>query len=317
MNKSNSVWNDILKPVVVLTVICIVVSAALAATNSVTLPIITANAAKAADAARIELLPEATEGFEKVDVEMENIVEMYKAKNDVGYVITSTAGGYGGPIKFMVAYDKDGKIVNLKVLECTETPGLGMKITERAFLDQFIGKDKELAKADVDMITGVTISSSATLDGLNTALKAFNEKAKGIVVVELTFEEKLNEYFGNMVATTEFTNENALEFYNSDKGVVVVTEGKGNGIIGDEHLSGKTLKTYVSFDKEGKITGVMFDDSSETKGLGTVISEPDFIGKIVGKAAIDDVDVISGTTYSSKGAIEAVNKAIAAYGAIK
>lgn len=317
MKKSNSIWDDILKPTVVLTVICIVVSAALAYTNSITLPIIEKNAALAADSARIELLPEATDGFEPVEIEMENIVEMYKAKNDTGYVITSTANGYGGAIKFMVAYDKDGKIVNLKVLEANETPGLGTKISERAFLDQFIGIDKEVAKADVDMITGVTISSSAALDGLNSALKAFNEKAKGIVVVELTFEEKLNEYFGNMVATTEYTNPDALEFYNSDKGIVVVTEGKGNGIIGDEHLSGLTLKTYTSFDAEGKITGVMFNDASETKGLGTVISEPAFVDTIVGKAAIDDVQIIAGATYSAKGAIEAVNKAIAAYGAIK
>lgn len=199
MKKSNSTWDDLLKPTLVLTVICIVVAAALSYTNSITLPIIEKNAAIAADAARIEVLPEATEGFEKVEIEMENIVEMYKANNDAGYVITSTSKGYGGLIKFMIAYDSDGKIVNIKVLEHSETPGLGTKITEDAFLNQFIGRDSEVTKKDVDMITGVTISASASLDAINTALKAYNEKAKGIVVVELTFEEKLNEYFGNMV----------------------------------------------------------------------------------------------------------------------
>ena len=53
MKKNNSTWNDILKPVVVLTVICFVVSGLLGLTNSITAPIIEENARLAADAARI------------------------------------------------------------------------------------------------------------------------------------------------------------------------------------------------------------------------------------------------------------------------
>ena len=79
--KKNSTWNDLLKPVVVLTVICIVVSAALAAVNGITAPIIAAAAAEAANAARYELLPE-SDGFEAIEVEVEGVTEMYKATND-------------------------------------------------------------------------------------------------------------------------------------------------------------------------------------------------------------------------------------------
>lgn len=324
MKKSNSTWNDLLKPVVVLTVICLVVSFALAYTNKITLPIIEANAAKAADAARVELLPQATDGFEKVDIEMENIVEMYKAKNDAGYVITSTSKGYGGTIKFMTAYDNDGKIVDIKVLEIAETPGLGMKIAEKDFLNQFIGRGEEFSKSNVDIMAGVTISSNATINALNTALKAFNEKAKGIVVVEKTLEEKLADLFGEGSApaalTTEYTHADAVEFWKNDKGIIIVTEGKGNGIIGDEHVSGKALKTYVAFGADGKIAGILFDTSSETEGLGTAIAEKDFVSKFVGKSTVDEVqsiDLIANVTYSSKGALEAVSKAIAVYSEIK
>lgn len=319
--KNNSTWNDILKPVVVLTVICIVVSGLLGLTNNVTAPIIAKNAALAADAARIELLPEATDGFEKIEIDMPGIIEMYKAKNDTGYVISSFAAGYGGPIKFMTAYDNDGKIVNLKVLEISETPGLGMKVAERPFLDQFIGKTEELSKNNVDIIAGVTISSNASIEALNIALKAFNEKAKGIVVVEKTFEEKLGELFGEgtpaATITTDYTHADAVEFWQTEKGVIVVTEGKGNGIIGDEHQSGLMLKAYVAFNEDGTIAGVMFDDSSETKGLGTKISEPEYIQNFIGKTSTEGIDLIAGVTYSSKGAIEAVDKAITVYGAIK
>lgn len=318
MKKSNSVWNDLLKPVVVLTVICIVVSAALAAANGITAPIIAKNAALAADASRIELLPEATDGFDQVEISMEGITEMHKAKNGVGYVISCQANGYGGPIKLMVAYDNDGAIVSVKILELSETPGVGDRVkTMPSFLEQFVGINGELKKGDnVDTISGATISSSAVIEALNTAYKAFNEKAKGIVVEELSFEDEVAQYFGNMTAM-DVTHEDVLEAYTSDKGTVLVTEGDGNGIIGEAHPSGLALKAYVSFDENGVITGVMFDsEASETKGLGTKVSDEEYINKFVGQKDGEAADVLAGVTYSSKGAKEAVNKAAAAFAAI-
>ena len=320
MKKSSSTWNDLLKPVVVLTVICLVVSGLLGLTNSITDPIIKKNAALAADAARIELLPEATDGFEKVDCDMTGITEMYKAKNGSGYVISSTAKGYGGAIEYMSAYNMDGEIVNLKVLSCNVTPGLGMKIVERNFLDQFVGKNEDLSKSNIDVITGATISSSATIEAMNYARAAFNQIAKGVVVVEKTLEEKLGELYGEgapaAVLTTDYTHEDAVAFYKAEGGIIVCSEGKGNGIIGDEHVSGQYLKAYVAFNADGTVAGVYFDDTSETKGLGTQISEPEFIANFIGKNTVEGIDVMAGTTYSSKGAIEAVGKAIAVYAAI-
>ncbi len=318
MKKSNSVWNEMLKPVVVLTIICIVVSAALAGANSITAPIIAKNAALAADASRIELLPEATDGFDPIEIQMEGITEMHKAKNGAGYVISCQGSGYGGPIKIMVAYDNDGTIVSVKILELSETPGVGDRVqTDPSFLAQFVGINGELKKGDnVDTLSGATISSTATIEALNAAHKAFNEKAKGIVVEELTFEDQVAQYFGNMTAL-EVTHDDVLEAYTSDKGTVLVTEGNGNGIIGTEHPSGVALKAYVSFDETGVITGVMFDaEASETKGLGTKVAEEDYINKFVGATDGEGADILSGATYSSKGAKEAVNKAAAAFAAI-
>lgn len=325
MKKNNSTWNDILKPVVVLTVICIVVSGLLGLTNSITAPIIEENARLAADAARIELLPEATDGFDMVEgVEMEGVTEVYKAKNGVGYTITAFGKGYGGNVNYMVAFDDAGKIVNLKVLSHEETAGLGSKIENPEFLAKFKGTDKELTSSDIDMIGGATISSNASLDAVNTARKAFNQYAKGIVVVELTLEEKLGQLFGEgtpaAVLTTDYTHADAVEFWQTEKGIIVVTEGKGNGIIGDEHPSGLPLKGYVAFDETGAVVGVMYDDSSETKGLGTKISDAAYIANFIGMtdaAEVDGVDLIANCTYSSKGAKECVAKAITVYNEIK
>ena len=167
----------------------------------------------------------------------------------------------------------------------------------------------------VDTISGTTISSGAALNAVNAAYKAFSEKALGVVIVELTFEEKVEQYFGNMVAT-EVAHEDVLEAYTSDLGLVLVTEGKGNGIIGDEHQSGLMLKAYTSFDENGVITGVMFDVSSETPGLGDKIAEADYINKFIGATDDSGADIIANCTYSSKGAKQAVNKAAAAFAAI-
>ena len=315
--KKNSTWNDLLKPVVVLTVICVIVSAALAAVNSITAPIIAAAAAEAANAARYELLPEA-DGFEAIEVEVEGVTEMYKATNDAGYVISAQGNGFGGngSVKMMVAYDNEGTIISCKVIDCSaETPGIGDKIVKETwFLEQFLGIKGDQASG-VDTISGTTISSGAAISAMDAAYKAFSEKALGVVIVELTFEEKVAEYFGNMVAT-EVAHEDVLEAYTSDKGLVLVTEGKGNGIIGDEHQSGLMLKAYTSFDETGVITGVMFDTSSETPGLGDKIANEDYINKFIGATDDSGADIIANCTYSSKGAKQAVSKAAAAFAAI-
>ena len=76
------------------------------------------------------------------------------------------------------------------------------------------------------------------------------------------------------------------------------------------------LKAYTSFDEAGVITGVMFDVSSETPGLGDKIAEPDYINKFIGATDDSGADIIANCTYSSKGAKQAVNKAAAAFAAI-
>lgn len=316
--KKNSTWNDLLKPVVVLTVICAVVSAALAGVNNITAPIIAEAAAKAADAARYELLPEA-DGFEQIEVEVEGVTEMYKATNDAGYVISAQGNGYGGngSVKLMIAYDNEGTITNIKVIDCSgETPGIGDKIVSEAwYMEQYIGLNGEAKKGEnVDLISGSTISSGAALNAVNASWKAFSEKALGVVVVELTFEEKLAEYFGEMTPA-EVAHEDVLEAYTCEKGTVLVVEGAGYGIKGD-HPSGQRLKLYVAFDEAGTITGLMIDASSETAGLGDQVAEESYTSKYVGAVDGEAADTISGATISSKAVKSAVSKAAAAFAAI-
>lgn len=111
-------------------------------------------------------------------------VEIYPAylKNEfVGAAIIGTTDkGFSGLVKLMIGFKPSGEIENVVVLEQKETPGLGTKMTEPKFLQQFksinISTYKLKVKkdgGDVDALTGATISSRAFCDATQMAYDAF------------------------------------------------------------------------------------------------------------------------------------------------
>ena len=126
-------WN-LVKPVVVLGVLCLVVSVALAFTNGLTADIIYERENADTVAARRQLLPDAEE-FEIVEESFDGVQDIAVA--DTGeVVITGVAAGYGGDVPVMVAFDGDA-IVAAQVLEISETPGVGDQIVTNP---DFIGR---------------------------------------------------------------------------------------------------------------------------------------------------------------------------------
>lgn len=166
--------NDIIKPVAVLVCICLVVTAMLAYINSVTSPIIKAADEKAAAQARAEVLKEA-DSFElmKVNKLPECVDEVYKAKNNAGYVFMLTVKGYGGDMNLICGIKKDGIIEQTKTLSHSETSGLGSKTAEDPYRKQYFGKTEKTVDK-VDAISGATISSTAYRKAIDDAFKAYN-----------------------------------------------------------------------------------------------------------------------------------------------
>ena len=69
------------------------------------------------------------------------IVRSEKDGQPNGYIYTVTPNGYSGQIHLMVGISfPQGTISGVKILQQTETPGLGAKCTEPEFLSQFAGK---------------------------------------------------------------------------------------------------------------------------------------------------------------------------------
>jgi electron transport complex protein RnfG len=169
---------DFILPIVVLTLICLFISAALAITNNFTEPVITKAAADRAEQARSEVIPEA-ERFELMEVDglPATVTAVYKTTNDVGYIFMLTAAGYGGDINIICGIGADGTIIATKTLQQSETKGMGSKITEAAFAGQFPGADASLS--GVDAISGATISSRAYLGAIKDAFTAF-DSVKGV-----------------------------------------------------------------------------------------------------------------------------------------
>ena len=98
----------------------------------------------------------------------------------IGYVIRTSAKGYGGDVICVVGFDTDGKILGLSVRAPDETPGLGNNVHGTAFTDQFLGAEKPpVLSEDVDGVTGATYSSRAVISAVNEAFEKLTVLRKG------------------------------------------------------------------------------------------------------------------------------------------
>lgn len=88
----------------------------------------------------------------------------------VGYCVEVKSAGFGGDIEMMVGYTPDCTILGVSIVSLSETPGLGAKVNEDAFLSQYEGKvDQVELGSEIDAISGATISSRAVTTGVNKA----------------------------------------------------------------------------------------------------------------------------------------------------
>ena len=159
---------EIIMPVVVLAAICLVITAALAFTNSTTAPVIALAAEERADAARHEAIPDAS-GFVRLNVEglPDTITEVYGTENNKGY---------GGDMELICGIGNDGRILMCKTLKHSETKGMGSKTADEPFRSQFTGKGADLD--GVLPVTGATISSTAYIGAIHDVFTAY-EIVKG------------------------------------------------------------------------------------------------------------------------------------------
>ncbi|MFV0498275.1 MAG: FMN-binding protein [Candidatus Fimivivens sp.] len=296
----SSAKNDFILPIVVLTAICLVITAALALTEQATTPIIEATEKANAEAARREVLP-AADGFELLELSNlpEGVTEVYNATNGTGTVVMAEGKGYGGLMKIIVGLDMDGKITGTKTLAHGETAGLGSKVAEPKFQGQFPGQDESLS--GVAAIGGATISSKCFIGAVEKAFEAQKIALGG--TVESPLEIKMVQHYPD-AAFKEVIN----GIQCGAAGNVVLATAKGYG--GD-------LTVAVLFDGSDQVIDVVVVKNAETEGLGSKIAEEAFTSQFVGKTSADGIDNIAGATASSEAFKEAFNMAVANLAAVK
>lgn len=165
----NKVWATTL----ILFLICVIVTAALAGTNYITAPRIAALQEKAQSDAMAEILP--ADEYKGLSVPTDNPSKLcYSAIKDgeiIGYVATAAVSGYGGEVKVMVGVDREDNITAVKILSAAdETPGLGMNITKKDYYGQYAGKKADFRDDEIVAVTGATISSTAAKNAVKEAL---------------------------------------------------------------------------------------------------------------------------------------------------
>ena len=128
-------------------------------------------------------------------IKAENVkdsIEVYPAFANSEFVgaavIGSSEKGFSGLVKLMIGFKASGEIQNIEVLEQKETPGLGTKMKDEKFLQQFKDKNPSTYNlkvkkdgGEVDALTGATISTRAFTEATQMAYDEFmknNESLK-------------------------------------------------------------------------------------------------------------------------------------------
>ena len=96
---------------------------------------------------------------------------------------SASAKGYHDLIEVMVGVGPDGKLTGISIMSHTETPGLGARIVESEFTDQFEGLDLDTTKlsaegGSVDTLSGATFSTTGVIAAVSAALEQFPQIKK-------------------------------------------------------------------------------------------------------------------------------------------
>jgi len=107
----------------------------------------------------------------------DDIYTVYSDGDKLGYAFIAIGKGYSGDIEILVGLEDQATVKGIIIITQTETPGLGTRIAESFFADQFAGLTiDEVAfteqGGEIDAITGSTISSTAVVKAIrDTALE--------------------------------------------------------------------------------------------------------------------------------------------------
>ncbi len=141
-------FNDIIKPALILAIIGFVSTMALSHINKITKAKIEARIEMGKEEALRRVLPEGlgyriVEKGKKVMIDGKEFVYSIAEKQEGdkkvrAYAFETSKAGYSGQVRSVVSVDEAGKIIALTVIQQSETPGLGARSKEAASNETFL-----------------------------------------------------------------------------------------------------------------------------------------------------------------------------------
>lgn len=177
---------EMIKMMVVLSLICGISGVSLAALKEATSPIIEEQVLTYVQAPAIKSVlhdydNNPIKDRKKFDVDGKTVTVFPAMKEGTlsGVAFETYGKGYGGNIGVMVGFDVQAETLSgIGITTMKETPGLGSRVAGHGYTTQFKGhsiESMELKKngGDIEAVAGATISSTGTVNAVQSAIAIF------------------------------------------------------------------------------------------------------------------------------------------------
>ena len=257
--------NKSVKSIILPVIVVILAFVILFLVNLWTYPLIVESRMQGEVGPAMDVMPNA-KGFE--ELQLDNIPStvntVYKETSGQGYVVkVSTKAGFTKEaIVFYVAIDGENKVQKINVTEYPETRDVG-----DGYVDTFIGSDSTLST--VDLVAGVTYSSSAIKNGVADAFKALSDN--GLIVAakkepKQLYEELMPVVFGTAVNPAGMMSQE--DFTSKVGGGVRAQKATNEGAVAYWYAEGEENYAVIT---NGRIAKVYDLEGNEVSSLSSSV----------------------------------------------
>lgn len=273
--------------------------------------------------------------FTSFKLEESHVDDAYVQEDGEVFVIVTKAKGYIDDITAAFAFNNEGEILKVRIVDADEKEAGGELVADTTFLAQYEGIDKALGEDDIDLLSGATMTSVAMNEVVRFALEAFALIDDDLILVEKEdkdeeqeeevdegdTEEELSTIRGEWraemlpsveefleISVKDLKTENVLEVFQGDEDYYVVT-AYGQGYY-------DLVPVFVVLDMDGAVVQVKQFDLDPHVSKVDFYANDEFFGQFNGETVEfpeEDLDIVSGATVSSTAVLEAVNVAFAVY----
>ena len=257
--------NKSLKSIILPVIVVVLAFAILYCVNLWTYPTIVQARMQGEVGPAMDVMPNAKGFMElKLDNVPSTVETVYQETSGQGYVVkVSTKAGFTKEaIVFYIAIDKDNKVQKINVTAYPETREVG-----EGYVDTFIGSDSTLST--VELVAGVTYSSSAIKNGVADAFKALSDN--GLIVAakkepKQLYEELMPVVFGTAVNPAGMMSQE--DFTSKVGGVVRAQKATNEGAVAYWYAEGEENYAVIT---NGRIAKVYDLEGNEVSSLSSSV----------------------------------------------